>query len=72
MPYPPIPIPVSRKTIQMKCEWNDEQEEYESDETLVFRLIFPSGFRPDSTKKGNLGEDFILKNCELGILRRIE
>lgn len=70
--YPTIPIPVNRKTVQMECKWNQEKEEYEGDEALVFRLVFPSGYRPDPIKKGNLGEDFIRKNCELGILRRIE
>ncbi len=69
--YPPIVIPVNRKTIHMECKWNDEKGEYEGDEALVFRLVFPDGYRPDPSKKGNLGEDFIRENCEIGILRRI-
>lgn len=70
--YPPIPIPVNRKTVQMECSWDEEQEKYQSDEALVFRLVFPSGYRPDRAQKGKLGEDFIRKNSELGILQRIE
>ncbi len=70
--YPPIAISMNRKTVQMKCEWNEDKERYEGDEALVFRLVFPSGYRPDPTKKGNLGEDFIRNNCEIGILRRLE
>ncbi len=69
--YPPVFFPVNRKTVQMKCKWNDEKGEYEGDEALVFRLVFPDGYRPDPSKKGNLGEDFIRENCEIGILRRI-
>lgn len=70
--YPPIPIPMNRKTVQMKCKWNDEKECFEGDEALVFRVVFPSGYRPDPTKKGSFGEEFIRKNCELGVLGRME
>lgn len=70
--YPLIHIPVNRKTVQMTCEWDYGIEDYRGDEALVFRLIFPQGYRPDPGKKGNLGEEFIRKNCELGILTRIE
>lgn len=70
--YPSIFIPVNRKMVQMECKWNDEKERYEGDEALVFRLVFPSGYRPDPTKKGNFGEEFIRNNCEIGILRRLE
>lgn len=55
-------IPVSRKVITM----------LEGDEALVFRLVFPQGFRPDPTQKGSMGMEFILAHCEIGILRRAE
>lgn len=70
--HPPIVIPVNRQVIQMKCKWNDEKEEFEGDEALVFRLVFPSGYRLDPTQKGKLGYEFIKNNCEFGILQRIE
>jgi hypothetical protein len=57
-----VPVPVSRKVITMRAR----------DEALVFRLVFPQGYRPDPAQKGSMGIDFILKNCEIGILRRIE
>lgn len=59
--YSPIKIPVNRQIIKME----------EGDEALVFRLVFPSGYRPDPAQKGKLGYDFIHDNCEIGILRRI-
>jgi len=55
-----ITIPVSRKVISM----------HEGDEALVFRLVFPQGYRPDPAKKGTMGLDFILAHCEIGLLRR--
>lgn len=55
-----IQIPVNRKTITMQG----------GDEALVFRLVFPQGYRPDPSKKGEMGIDFILKNSEIGIMRR--
>lgn len=57
-----VPVPVMNITINMK----------EGDEALVFRLVFPRGYRPDPSRKGDLGEDFIVKHCETGILKRIE
>lgn len=55
-----VPIPVNRKTIKMS----------EGDEALVFRLVFPAGYRPDPAQKGALGREFVSQNCEIGILRR--
>jgi len=54
-------IPVNRKVITME----------KGDEALVFRLVFPSGFKPDPSKKGQLSEEFILENCEIGHLGRV-
>jgi len=54
-------ILVNRQTIIM----------HPGDEAIVFRLVFPQGYRPDPLQKGNMGVDFILKNCEIGILRRL-
>jgi hypothetical protein len=56
-----ISIPCNRETIKMGM----------GEEALVFRLIFPQGYRPDPAKKGNMGKEFILKNCEIGLLRRL-
>ena len=56
-----IQVPVSRKIIKMKVD----------DEALVFRLVFPQGYRPDPTQKGGLGTEFILTHCEMGLLRRL-
>jgi hypothetical protein len=53
-----VPIPVHRGTVQMAV----------GDLALVFRLVFPSGYRPDPAQKGKLGVDFIRENMELGIL----
>ena len=55
-------IPVNRKTITTQA----------GDEALVFRLIFPQGYRPDPAQKGAMGREFILKNCEIGILTRLK
>lgn len=55
-------IPVSRKIIIIQ----------EGDNALVFRLVFPQGYRPDPSKKGDMGIDFILKNSEIGLLRRVK
>lgn len=57
-----INVPVNRKTIVMQA----------GDEALVFRLVFPQGYRPDPSQKGNMGIDFILANCEIGILKRLK
>lgn len=74
--YPPISIPVNRLVVKMQCEenpnWEEEGVFYRCDEALVFRLVFPSRYRPDPAQKGRLGEEFIRENCEIGILRRIE
>jgi len=55
-----VHIPVNRKIITM----------LPGDEALVFRLVFPQGYRPDPAQKGNMGIDFILTHCEIGILTR--
>ncbi|RLD19299.1 MAG: DNA-binding protein [Caldiserica bacterium] len=52
------PIPVNRKLIRMKA----------GDEALVFRLTVRL---PDFRTKGNVGTDFILKHCEIGLLKKI-
>ncbi|MFH0904522.1 MAG: DUF1874 domain-containing protein [Methanobacteriota archaeon] len=57
-----VTIPVSRKIITMQP----------ADEALVFRLVFPQGYRPDPAQKGAMGQEFILKNCEIGILKRLK
>jgi len=57
-----VQVPVNRKIITMQA----------GDEALVFRLVFPQGYRPDPSQKGKMGMDFILKNSEVGILKRIE
>jgi hypothetical protein len=57
-----IQIPVNRKVITMQP----------GDEALVFRLVFPQGYRPDPSQKGVMGQDFVLKNCEIGLLKRIK
>jgi len=54
-------IPVNRKVITMDV----------GDIGLVFRLVFPKGYRPDPQKKGQLGAEFIIKHSELGLLKRI-
>lgn len=54
-------IPVNRQTITMQP----------GDEALVFRLVFPSGFRPDPAAKGALGLEFVQQHSECGLLRRI-
>lgn len=55
-----IAIPVSRKVITMQP----------GDGALVFRLVFPQGYRPDPAQKGAMGQDFIVKHFEIGLLRR--
>ena len=54
-------IPVNKKVTPFQI----------GDDALVFRLVFPKGYRPDPAKKGEMGLNFILKNCEIGILRRV-
>jgi hypothetical protein len=57
-------IPLNRQTITM-------HPGHPGDEAIVFRLVFPQGYRPDPAQKGNMGKEFILKNCEIGILRML-
>ncbi len=52
-----IPIEVNRRMVQMQ----------EGDEALVFRLTCRLD---DPRMKGHIGEDFILANCEIGILKK--
>ncbi|HXH11174.1 MAG TPA: DUF1874 domain-containing protein [Alphaproteobacteria bacterium] len=56
-----VEIPVDRRTITM----------HPGDEALVFRLVFPAGYRPDPATKGQLGAAFIREHCEVGLLRRL-
>ena len=43
------------------------------DEALVFRLVFPPGAgRVEPGSKGRLIRAYILENCEIGLLRRVE
>jgi len=57
-----IKVPVDRKIIKMEV----------GDEALVFRLVFPKGTkRIDPKQKGQLSKEFILENCEMGILKRL-
>jgi hypothetical protein len=51
------PIACNRKNIQMN----------EGDEALIFRLTCRMN---DPDLKGKLTPEFVLKNCEIGILRR--
>lgn len=55
-----------------RIETRDEQVKMQpGDEALVFRLVFPPGTRGLPTdKKGKVSVEFILDNCELGILER--
>lgn len=56
-------IPVYRTIIRMKP----------GDEALVFRVTLPPGERRLAVQqKGREGIEFILRNCEIGILRRID
>lgn len=56
-------IPVNRIIIAMKP----------GDQALVFRLTFPPGSsRLNVGDKGNLTPEFVLENCELGLLTRLE
>ena len=52
-------IQLNRKLVKMES----------GDEALVFRLTCRLG---DPTLKGNLTPEFILQNCELGILRKLK
>ncbi|NOY58945.1 MAG: DUF1874 domain-containing protein [Calditrichaeota bacterium] len=54
-----IKIPVNRKLIKMKP----------GDEALVFRL---TRRLDDPAIKGSVGIDFIIENCEIGILKRLK
>lgn len=57
-----VNVPINRKVITMQA----------GDEALVFRLVFPQGYRPDPAQKGSMGIDFILAHSELGLLRRLK
>jgi len=57
-----VSVPVNAEVVQMQP----------GDEALVFRLVFPKGYRPDPSRKGSLGIDFIKKHCEIGILRKLQ
>jgi hypothetical protein len=54
-----VPVKVQRKQIQMKA----------GDEALVFRLTCRLD---DPRLKGQLSPEFVLANCEIGILRKEE
>ncbi|MEM2057011.1 MAG: DUF1874 domain-containing protein [Thermoproteota archaeon] len=54
-----IPITVNRKMVKMQA----------GDEALVFRLTCRLD---DPRLKGSVGVDFVLQNCEIGILRKEE
>ena len=44
----------------------------EGDLAIVFRLVFPKGHnRIPTDQKGNLSTEFVLKNHELGLLKRM-
>ena len=53
-----------------RIEIRDEQVKMQpGDEALVFRLVFPPGTRGLPTdQKGKVSVQFILDNCELGLL----
>jgi len=53
-----MPIPLNRKLVRMEP----------GDEALVFRLTCRLS---NPELKGKLSPDFVLKNCEIGILKRI-
>lgn len=56
-------IPVNRIMITMQP----------GDQALVFRMVFPPGSpRINIEDKGKLTPDYVLKNCELGLLEKIE
>jgi len=56
-----IEVPYDRRTIVMRP----------GDEALVFRLVLPPGSRRiEPLAKAGLGRDYILANCEIGLLRR--
>jgi hypothetical protein len=54
-------IPVNPQTITMEP----------GDTALVFRLVFPQGFRPDPALKGHLGREFVAQHSEVGLLTRL-
>lgn len=56
-----------------KIETRDEQVKMQpGDEALVFRLVFPPGTRGLPTdQKGKVSVQFILDNCEIGVLECI-
>jgi len=51
-------LPLNRISVEMQV----------GDEALVFRLHPP---RIPDEQKGKLGFDYVLRNCEIGVLRRI-
>ena len=56
-----IEVPYDRRTITMRP----------GDEALVFRLALPPGSRRiEPLAKSGLGRQYILANCEIGLLRR--
>lgn len=57
-----------------KVETRDEQVKMQTgDEALIFRLVFPPGTRGLPTdSKGKVSVEFILDNCEIGILERLK
>lgn len=56
------PVAVRNETITMRP----------GDEALVFRLVFPPGAnRLAVDMKGMLDTQFVLDNCEIGLLKRI-
>lgn len=56
-------IPVSNITVAMQP----------GDEALVFRLVFPPGTpRLPDKLKGKVDIDFLLKNCEIGLMKRLK
>jgi hypothetical protein len=58
-----VPIDLNRTLVQMAP----------GDEALVFRLVLPPGTaRIQPGDKGRLTPEFVLANCEIGLLRREE
>jgi len=56
-----VAVKVQRRAIRMDT----------GDCALIFRVNYPKGTRPDAAQKGRLGTDFLLDNCEIGFLRKI-
>jgi len=54
-----IRVPLNRKLVKMKA----------GDEALVFRLTCRLN---DPNLKGHLSKEFVLQNCEIGILKKIK